>query len=73
MNGQTKHWVILVIGLLGILGAEIVKITAWNELLTPSFIGALLIQIAALGATITGAYNILPKPPGNTVTLKGRS
>lgn len=73
MNGQTKHWVTMLIGLGTILGTEIGKITNWSDALTPPFVSALLIQGMALAAVVYSTYYIQPKPPSNTVTLKGRS
>ncbi len=59
---QKSYWVI-VLGVCGVVGAEIVKIGAWREVLTPGFVGALLIQLAGLGATIGGA--LYTEKPGN--------
>jgi hypothetical protein len=56
-------------GLLIVLGAELMKISAWKEAMTPAFVGLLFGQIGGMIALVTGAiYTLKPGQQESSTT-----
>lgn len=55
---QKFAWGAVVGGLLIAVGAEVVKIDAWREVLTPLFVGTLMVQVGGICAAIWGAIKV---------------
>jgi hypothetical protein len=53
-------------GLALLLGGELIKVSGWQEAMTPGFVGTLLVQASGLIALVTGA--IYTQKPGTGAT-----